>query len=122
MNTTQDYLDAVKAKTGATSDYQLAKIIGVRPQTISSLRVGRTHLGNENAIKVAEILDIDSGIVLSAVNAERAKNDQEKAAWASIWEKLGGVAAGLIVALALGSSPAPSYAETGVKSPTMYIM
>lgn len=111
MNTTIEFLDAVKAKHGITSDYALSPVLGITRSAISKFRNGKDFLGGETAVKVAILLDIDPGIVLAAVAAERAKTEAEKAAWKSIYEKLGGIAAGLVVALALGSSPTPSFAE-----------
>lgn len=120
MNTTKDYLEAVKAKTGAASDYALAPILGLTKQQISVYRNNKGFLGDETAIKVAEILEIDAAIVAAAVHAERAKSDQEKAMWTSMWEKLGGVAASLVVALALGSSPSPAQAAPGGVANSVY--
>ncbi len=115
MNTTIEFLDAVKSKTGTASDYAVANVLGVTRAAVSKWRNGHDFLGVDSAIKVAKILEIDSGIVIAAVHAERAKSDQEKAVWTSIFEKLGGLAAGVIVGLAL-SAPTPSQADDGVKS------
>lgn len=109
MNTSTQYIDAVKSKTGAASDYQLAKILGITQQAVSSLRVKRTFIGDETAIKVAELLEIDPGIVIAAVHAERAKSEAERNAWRSMFEKLGGVAAGLVIGLS-AVSPSPAQA------------
>lgn len=113
MTTTTQYLDAVKSRTGAASDYALAPIIGVTRAQISIYRKGSSFLGDETALKVAKILEIDSGIVLAAVHAERAKGDGEKAAWKAIFEKLGGLAASVVVGISL-SSPAPLQAAEKV--------
>lgn len=109
MNTTQQYLDAVKAKHGAASDYALSKVLGVSHQQITNYRRKGYGLGNETAIKVAELLEIDPGIVIAAVHAERAKSEAERNAWRSMFEKLGGVAAGLVIGLS-AVSPSPAQA------------
>jgi len=118
MNTSTDYLDAVKLKTGAASDYAVAKQLSVTKQTISRWRKKEDFLSDQSAIKVAEILGIDSGIVIAAVHAERAKNETEKAAWTSIFEKLGGLAAGVVMGLAV-ATPAPVQAA---ENASVYIM
>lgn len=117
MNTSTQYLDAVKAKTGAASDYQLAKILSVSQQAVSKWRTKKDFLGDETAIKVAELLEIDSGIVIAAVHAERAKSESERNAWRSMFEKLGGVAAGLVIGLVAVS---PSPADAGEKGKSVY--
>lgn len=120
MNTTLDFLDAVKAKHGIPSDYALAPVLGVTRSAVSKYRNKLDYLSDEKALLVANLLEINSGIVLAAVHAERSKSDQEKAAWTSIWEKLGGVAAGLVVALALGSIPTPAQASPGGVANSVY--
>lgn len=109
MNTTNEYLDAVKAKSGAASDYALSKVLGVTRASISSYRNKKSFFDDKTAVKVAKILEIDAGIVAAAVHAERAKNETERNLWQSVFEKLGGVAAGVVIGLA-GVSPAPSQA------------
>ena len=109
MKTTIEYIDAVKAKTGAASDYAVAPILGITRSAVSRYRNGHDFFSDEMALKVASILDIDPGLVVAAVHAERAKNDQEKAVWINIFEKLGGMAAAVILGVAL-QAPTPSQA------------
>jgi plasmid maintenance system antidote protein VapI len=110
MNTTTEFIDAVKAKTGAASDYKLASILDVTRGGISSYRTGRTCLDDETCIKVASLLDIDPAIVLTAIYAERSKNEATKAVWKSLFEKLGGVAAALTLGIML-NVPNPAQAS-----------
>lgn len=112
MNTTNDFLDAVKAKTGAASDYRLAKNLEISTSRIANYRSGYSKLDDEIAMKVARILEIDAGIVLAAVHSERAKSDAEKAVWKSVFEKLGGIAAAVVVGIML-NSPHTAEASTG---------
>lgn len=112
MNDTIAFIDAIKTKRGGISDYQLAKVLGVSQQTVSRYRVGKDFLGDSTAIRVAELLEIDSGIVIAAVHAERAKTDAEKAAWKAILEKLGGIAAALFISVSGLSAPAPAQAAS----------
>lgn len=111
MNTTLDYVDAIKAKTGAASDYAVAKILDVKTQTISVWRNGKGGMSDETALKVASILDIEPFIVLAAVHAERAKTAPEKAAWESMFKRLGGMAAAVVLGVSI-SAPPPANAAT----------
>lgn len=81
MRTTVEFLDAVKARHQLTSDYQLARFLGVRQQTISSYRRGNSRLDEGMAIKVADALELDHAHVLATIAAERAKTDPIKKAW-----------------------------------------
>lgn len=103
MKSTIEFLDAVKTAHGLTSDYQLSKFLGVTHQSVSLSMAGKTFLGDETAIKVADALKIDPAIVLAAVHFERAKKAQEKEVWKGIFEKLGGLAAGVFLGVALFS-------------------
>lgn len=112
MTTTNDYLNAVKAKTGAASDYALAPKLGLTKQMISRYRLKKDYLSDEYCLKVASILEIDPAIVLAAVHAERAKTAAEKTAWTAIFERLGGVAAAAMLGIML-NVPNPAEANTG---------
>lgn len=80
MNTTIDYLNAVKAKIGAVSDYDLAKKLNITRAGISSYRVGRTFFDDEMCLKVAQILEVPAFEVLLSIQAERTKSHEVKAA------------------------------------------
>lgn len=124
MNTSIEFLDAVKARHSVPSDYKLSFLLGITQQEVSKLRNQKSFLGDQTALKVAELLDLSPGIVLSAVHAERAKVPAEKAAWNSIFEKLGGLAAGVLLVSCLLPSPAdPSVSGPSQPSgTTVYIM
>lgn len=112
MKTTNEFLNAVKAKTGAVSDYVLAQKIGVSRAAISQYRNNKSNLDDQTCLKVAQILEIDAGIVLAAVHAERAKTAAEKTAWTALFERLGGVAAAALLGIML-NVPNPAEANTG---------
>jgi transcriptional regulator with XRE-family HTH domain len=56
MNAVLALLDRVKERTGVTSDYALAKKLGVTPQAILHYRSGRSVPAAEVAVLIAEIL------------------------------------------------------------------
>jgi transcriptional regulator with XRE-family HTH domain len=122
MKTTLDYLNAVKAKTGAVSDYALAKELGITRATVSAYMRKGGSFSDKTAVKVAKILDIELSEVLLAAHIERTQNETVKSAYKSIFERLGGVAASVLVASALFSTPAPVKAESAVTSENLYIM
>jgi len=112
MNATNKYLDAVKAKTGAPSDYALAAILGITKQQISKYRNKGEYLGDGACMEAARILEIDPLIILAEIQAEKAKSEPAKAVWKQLYEKLGGMAAAVTLGIML-SAPTPSSASTG---------
>lgn len=91
MNATNKYLDAVKAKTGAPSDYALSVVLGISRQQISKYRTKGEYLGGETAVKAASILEIDPLLILSEIQIDKSKTDGEKAAWSALFERCGGL-------------------------------
>lgn len=105
MQTTIEFLDALKAKHGGISDYAIAPMLGITRGAVSKYRVGKDYLGDSTAIRVAELLEIDPAIVIASVHAERSKSEKEKAVWREILEKLGGVAASVVIGIASYTLP-----------------
>lgn len=122
MKTTIAFIDELKARKGGISDYAVAKILGVTQQTISKYRVGKDYLGDSTAIRVAELLEIEPAIIIASVHAERAKSESEKAVWREILEKLGGVAASVVIGIAAYTLPAPSAYAVSIQAPTHCIL
>lgn len=98
IKTSLQFLEAVRARHGLTSDYQLSKFLGISRERVSRYRHGRDYLGEETAIKVAEALNLPAAHVLTCVAAERSKSDAARAAWR---QAAAATAAGLLLALAL---------------------
>ncbi len=108
MTTTVELLDRVKTHCNIPSDYALAKELGVTQQTVSRYRVGKDYFSDSTAIKVAELLDQDPGVIAASAHAERAKTDRERDLWRGIIKKLGGLAACILLGFA---APPPSSAQ-----------
>lgn len=105
MKTTCDYLDAVAVRLGGASDYRVAMTLGISPQAICNWRKGRDSIGDDAAIKVAEILGIDPAEILLSSYAAKSKNAMARVALENAIRKLGGAAAALALSvLALFSS------------------
>lgn len=86
MNTF-DYLAAVKAKLGISSDYALAKALGVSKTAIRNWNLGHCGFNDETARRVAEILGKHPGIVMLDMHRERAQTPETKELWDEISEK-----------------------------------
>lgn len=86
MNTI-DLLEAVKVKRGISSDYALAKVLGVTQAATSSYRTGNSKISDDVALTVAEVLKLNPLAVIALANAERAKTEEQKAKWLAIAER-----------------------------------
>lgn len=115
MRSTPEILDALKTALGVSSDYALAKKLGVTRGAVSNWRVGLSTFSDEMALKVASVLNVEAGLIFAICYSERAKTEAEKNAWRGMWEKLGGVAASLAFGIMLSSAyPTESRASTDV--------
>jgi transcriptional regulator with XRE-family HTH domain len=84
--TSLEYLDAVKERLGITSDYALAARLGITRSAVSKFQKGAVF-GDDVALTVAEILQLNPLEVIAAANAERAKTPEQKARWTELMEK-----------------------------------
>lgn len=130
MMTTAELMDAARARSGAPSDYRLAKMMGVTPQLVSDWRHGRkwpTLLQLFQLAQLANIKEIDGMVAeIELDKAQRAARPEQADAWRQVLEKIGGIAAAVIVsvtALAGGTGANPASArvsgEHGGSSPSV---
>lgn len=112
---TAAYLDALKRQMSIESDYALAKALGVTRYTVSGWRAGRHFPDALLCYRMAEALSIEPALVVADIErerAERAGKDAQASAWREWVEKLGGVAASLLLGAVL-ICPAESRASNG---------
>ncbi|SFV12864.1 helix-turn-helix domain-containing protein [Pseudoduganella namucuonensis] len=87
MRTTGEYLDLIKVKLRLPSDYAVAKVLGITHVSVSNLRNGKSSMGIETAMKVAEILGVDEHQIYSDGQFERAKTPELLNFWKAISDK-----------------------------------
>lgn len=122
MQTTVDFIDTIKNRFNLPSDYAAAKLLNIKPQSIYSYRAKREFMGEETALKVAEILDLKPGYVLACVAAERAKLADVRKAWDAVARKMSAaVLAVFIGVFAFGVVPTPAQAATVTPSDVYYV-
>jgi hypothetical protein len=85
MREIKEYIDEAKVKTG--SDYATAQALKVERCVISAIRK-RGAISDENAVKVAELIGVDSGEVLLAAAIARSRG-VVKDAWKSVGKRAG---------------------------------
>lgn len=118
MNT-RELIAAVKAAQGITSDYRLARFLGVTDQTVGNWQHGRRRPDDETAIRLAGLAGLDPDAVLVALYEERATDEASRAAWARIASRLAraGVAGVVAVLAVTGSPDAPAFASETDSNP-----
>lgn len=79
MLKTVEIFDLLKHKQNLPSDYALAKVLGVNPSLISHHRKREMGLTPEIAIKCADLLRLDRGLLLVWAAIGRANCTEERA-------------------------------------------
>lgn len=76
-----EWIDRAKAVRGWDSDYRAAKELGITRSAMSQIRTGDSStLGEDTALRVAQVLGIPvAGIIIDQA-AERSKNPEVRAA------------------------------------------
>lgn len=114
---TVDFLDALKRVHALPSDYAAAQILGITRAQVSKYRNGRDFMGDEVALKVAELLALEPGYVAACAHAERAASEGARSMWESVAKRLQGAGVAGAVALSLfGFSGGP---DGGAKAADM---
>lgn len=126
---TPEYLDAAKRLTGLPSDYALASRLGVSRQAVSSWRSEKRRVFPDvlHAVTLAEMCSMDPIKVLADIEMDKAEyyaKTSEIDAWKLLLQRMGGVAASLVLGTVLSSpSPAAAAMKTAqADTPAMYIM
>lgn len=87
MLNTNTVLDRIKSIHGITSEYRLCRVIGVTDQTLLNWRKGRCP-SDEHAVKLAQLAQLDVGLVVASLASERAKDPTLQAVFSDIARRL----------------------------------
>ena len=85
MNT-NDYLTAIRSKLGVSTDYAVAKALGVSKQAAGRWSKGLSGFDDVTAQRVAAILEMHPGLVMLDMHRERAKTPAEQSIWQDIYQ------------------------------------
>lgn len=84
MERTIDFMERLRSSIGGGSDYRLAKVLQVPPNTVGNYtKRGRT-MDDAIAAKVAELLELDPAYVVACCHAERSTDVETT----RIWERI----------------------------------
>ncbi len=103
---TAEYLDQVKEKLNLSSDYQLAREIGVSTGGIANYRKGRNTFDQFVCFQVADILEINPAEIIANIQAERETDKFKREYWLEKAQQFGRAAllAGVILGLMIKAS------------------
>lgn len=87
MNT-NEIIDAIKARYNLPSDYAVHKLLGVTHQQIGNYRKGKCLMGDEAALKAADLLDLPADYLLACLHAERSNDQDVQRVWFGLADKL----------------------------------
>ncbi len=76
-----EYLDEAKKKLGITSDYALARILGITTPSMTRYRKHGGKFDSYMCFKIAEILNIDSRTLIAEMQSESEKDPIKQAFW-----------------------------------------
>lgn len=83
--TTADFLAALRKHLKSLNlndtDYRLAKVLGVSPQTVSGWKTGKHTIDDKICLKVAELLQLEEGYVIACMYLERSKTEPVRQFW-----------------------------------------
>jgi hypothetical protein len=80
MNATE-WLDKAKEKLKVDSDYKLAQIIGIKPNSITTIRTRNAGIDNFIAVRLADILELREMTVIIDLEIQKAKTKEKKEFW-----------------------------------------
>lgn len=121
-------LDEVKAKTGAKSDGELARNLGVSKQAMSSYYSGHRAPDEFVCLKIAQALEKPLVSIIATVKAASEKDETRRAVWENYMKRLGGIAASVLVTVCITvtmlvtSTPAKASTALGFEAGTFCIM
>jgi plasmid maintenance system antidote protein VapI len=91
-NSTNALLDEIKEIKGLQSDYALSKLLGVRTQTITNYRTGRTQMNDEMALKATRVIGRPPAPLFAQLAAERAGDTEVAKVWSEAAKALARIA------------------------------
>lgn len=103
-----EFLDAVRETHGLDSDNKLADLLEINRGKLSAYRTGTRKLAPVDCRKIAKALDVPSAYVLAEIQAERAKEPEDRADWkmlAGLAKKGKAAVVGAVAIIGLSTSP-----------------
>lgn len=75
---TADYIQALRSKLGITEVSDLARLIGASPHSVRLYEKGSVQFGDDVAVRVAKLLDVNPSIVLLDMYIGRSSSEEAR--------------------------------------------
>ncbi|KAB8191344.1 helix-turn-helix domain-containing protein, partial [Lysobacter maris] len=127
MNATKKLLDKwmewrSASNGGPLTQKELAKELGVGQTSISNYKVGVSQAAPHVISKMARDLGESEAAWLALVESERARDGEDRRAWARIARQLGAAASIAVVALMVFPAPAKATVAANLNGNTPYAL
>lgn len=109
-----ELIERAKTRANLSSDYALAKAIGIPQSIITHWKKGKRHPSNEEAIQLATLAGIPEMTVIAEIELATATTEKKKKFWENYIEKRGIAACMTMTALAYSIMLTPEPAEASV--------
>ena len=109
-----EIIEKAKLRANITSDYALAKVLGVDRRVVSDWKKEKRHPNNEEAIKLATLAGIEELRVIAEIEMRTANTEKKKEFWKHFIESRGITAAITMTTLAASIILMPEPAEASV--------
>ena len=102
MNSTDDYLLALRRRTATGTVYAVAKLLDLPHLHVRAWYKGKSRPDAYSCVKIAEVLDVEPMRVIADVEAEREKDEVKKRRWRDLARKYG-TSALVVLCTAIGA-------------------
>lgn len=106
--TSRELLAAVRQAQGLPSNYALARVLGIRDNTLQRWHAEAGAPDDAMAARLATMARLDPDAVVAAMHAQRAGDDEERARWQRIARRLevtAALAVCAVLSLFVGGGP-----------------
>lgn len=127
METIKSLLDQAKAARDVTTEYALAKELGLTKQQISEYYKGRVIPSEYACLQIAKALGRNYDQIQAIVRIEAEKDEDRRQTWRDYLKSIGGIAASFVIGLLICATlivayPTQAIANTGFSKPEFTII
>lgn len=114
MSYVNDLIDQARNHANLTSDYALAKALGISQSNVTGWRKGKRHPSDEEAVQLATLAGLEEMKVIAAIHYETATTEKKREFWKCYLESRGIAATACMIALGISIliTPDPVQAST----------
>jgi transcriptional regulator with XRE-family HTH domain len=109
-----EIIEKAKTRANITTDYALAKAMGIDRRIISDWKKGKKHPNNQEAIQLATLAGLEEMKVIASIEFRTANTESKKEFWKSYMERNGIATCWAMSVLAAAIILTPEPAEASI--------